>query len=69
MAQVLQDIADMAIDFERSHGYSLLTFKVQYVSASNSSNLTGPASHLQKGCNNHQHKQINLNVGIVKRIT
>ena len=31
--------------------------------------LTGPASHLQKVCNNHQHEQINLNVGIVKGIT
>ena len=38
MAQVLQDIADMAMDFERSHGYSLPTFEVQYNSASNSSN-------------------------------
>ena len=37
MAQVLQDIADIAIDFERSHGYSLPTFNVQYVSSSNSS--------------------------------
>ena len=38
MAHVLQDIADMAIDFERSWGYSLPTFNIQYVSASNSSN-------------------------------
>ena len=38
MAQVLQDIADMAVDFERSHGYSLSTFDIQYVSTSNSSN-------------------------------
>ena len=37
MAQVLQDVADMAIDFERSHGYSLPTFNVQYVSSANSS--------------------------------
>ena len=36
MSQVLQDIADMAIDFERSHGYSLPTFKIQYVSSTNS---------------------------------
>ena len=36
MSQVLQDVADMAIDFERSHGYSLPTFKVQYVSSTNS---------------------------------
>ena len=38
MAQVLQDIAHMAMDFERSHGYSIPTFKVQHISASNSSN-------------------------------
>ena len=38
MAQVLQDIADMAVDFERSCGYSLPTFDVQYVSSSNSGN-------------------------------
>ena len=38
MAQVLQDIADMAIDFERSCGYSLSTFDIQYISSSNSSN-------------------------------
>ena len=37
MAQVLQDVADMAVDFERSRGYSLPTFDVQYISASNSS--------------------------------
>ena len=37
MAQVLQDVADMAIDFKRSHGYSLPTFDVQYVSSANSS--------------------------------
>ena len=38
MAQVLQDIADIAVVFERSCGYSLPTFNVQYVSVSNSSN-------------------------------
>ena len=37
MAQVLQDLVDMAIDFERSCGYSLPTFDVQYISSSNSS--------------------------------
>ena len=36
MSQVLQDVTDMAIDFERSHGYSLPVFKVQYVSSTNS---------------------------------
>ena len=35
MAQVLQDITDMAVNFERSHGYFLSTFDVQHVSASN----------------------------------
>ena len=37
MSQVLQDVVDMAIDFERSCGYSLPMFKVQYVSSTNSS--------------------------------
>ena len=37
MSQVLQDIADMAIDFVRSHGHSLPAFEVQYVSSANSS--------------------------------
>ena len=37
MSQVLQDIADMAIDFKGSYGYSLPTFEVQYVSSANSS--------------------------------
>ena len=37
MSKVLQDVADMAIDFERSCGYSLPTFEVQYVSSTNSS--------------------------------
>ena len=36
-AQVLQDVADMAIDLEKSHGYSLPTFNAQYVSSTNSS--------------------------------
>ena len=37
MSQVLQDVADMVINFNRSCGYSLPTFKVQYVSSTNSS--------------------------------
>ena len=37
MAQVLQDVADMAVDFKRSHGYSLPMFDIQYVSSTNSS--------------------------------
>ena len=31
--------------------------------------LTGPTSHLQKVYINHQHNQINPNVGIAKKIT
>ena len=41
MAQVLQDVADMAKDFERSCAYSLLAFEVQYISSFNSSNSYG----------------------------
>ena len=37
MAQVLQDVAEMAIDFERSCGYSLSKFDIQYASSANSS--------------------------------
>ena len=37
LSQIMQDVADMAIDFKRSHGYSLPTFEVQYVSSTNSS--------------------------------
>ena len=37
MSQVLQDVANMAIDFERSHDYLLPTFKVQYISSNKSS--------------------------------
>ena len=36
MAQVLQDVTDMAMNFERSCGYSLPTFDMQHISASNS---------------------------------
>ena len=37
MSQVLQDVTDMVIDFERSYAYSLPTFEVQYISQANSS--------------------------------
>ena len=70
MTQVLQDIADMAVDFESSCGYSLPMFNIQCMfQLLIPVSLTGPASHLQKVCNNCQHDQINLNVGIVKGIT
>ena len=69
MALVLQDVADMAIDFERSHGYSLPTFEAQYISASNSSNSHRSSKPPTKVCNNCQHDQINPNIGIAKGIT
>ena len=37
MVQVLQDITDMAINFERSQGYSLATFEVNQASSYNNS--------------------------------
>ena len=37
MSQVLQDVADMSVDFKRSCGYSLPTYEVQYISPPNSS--------------------------------
>ena len=37
MAQVLPDVTDMAVDFERSCGYSFPTFNFQYVSSTISS--------------------------------
>ena len=42
MSQVLQDVANMAINFERSHSYLLPTFEVQYVSSNNSSSSFRP---------------------------
>ena len=37
MSQILQDVADMAIDFKRSCGYQFPTFKAQHVSSTTSS--------------------------------
>ena len=63
MVQVLQDLADMAVDFKRPHGYSLLTFNIQYVSSENLSSsvnstrktqmLALPGRTLQKGLPNN----------------
>ena len=38
MAQVLQDFAEMAVSFERSRGYSLPSFEVNYTTAYSSHN-------------------------------
>ena len=42
MSQVLQDVADMAINFKRSCSYLLPTFKAQYISSNNSSSSFRP---------------------------
>ena len=42
MSQVLQDVANMAVNFKRSHGYLLPTFKAQYISSNNSSSSFRP---------------------------
>ena len=39
MVQVLQDIAEMAINFERSRGYSLPSFEVNHTSAYSNHNF------------------------------
>ena len=35
MAHIMQDVADMAVNFERSRGYSLPTFEVNQMSSYN----------------------------------
>ena len=55
MSQVLQDVADMAVDFERSHGYSLPTFEVQYISSNTSSSSFRPHSQSMKNTQNTAH--------------
>ena len=42
MSQVLKDVANMGVDFERSLGYSLPTFEVQYISSNKSSSSFRP---------------------------
>ena len=69
MVQVLQDVADMAMNFERSHGYSLPTFDVQHVSATYSVKSYRCSKPSTKVYNNHQQEQINLNIGTVKETT
>ena len=43
MAQVLQDVADMSINFKRSQVYSLLTLNVNHITSSN--NYSSVNSH------------------------
>ena len=55
MVQVLQDIMDIAVNFERSRGYSLPSLKFTthcLIIITILISFTGPASHLQKRCNN-----------------
>ena len=55
MSQVLQDVADMAINFERSHGYLLPTFEVQYISSHTSSSSFRPHRQSMKNTQNTAH--------------
>ena len=50
MSQVLQDIANMAVDFKRSCGYSLPTFEVQYISSKMSNSFFKPHRQSIKLC-------------------
>ena len=52
MSQVLQDIANMAVDFERSCGYSLPTFEVQYISSNTSNSSFRPHRQSAKNTQN-----------------
>ena len=57
MAQVLHDVAEMAVNFERSRGYSLLSFDVNHTSVysnhnSNNGQHFRSSKYLQKRHNN-----------------
>ena len=69
MAQVLQDVADMAIDFKGHVGIhsQYLTFNMFHLQILVP--LTGPTSHLQTAFNNSQLNQINQNAGIAEETT
>ena len=66
MAKVLQDITDMAMNFERPHGYSLPTFNVHHVLASNSVNSYMSSKPPTKSVQQPPAKTENLNVGTDK---
>ena len=66
MSQVLLDVSDMAVDFKRSCGYSLPTFKVQYVSSANSSSSYRSNRPSTKTHNKCQLERKSPSVGIAK---
>ena len=55
MSQVLQHVADMAINFKRSCGYLLPTFEVQYISSNMSSSSFRPHRQSMKNTQNTAH--------------
>ena len=57
MSQVLQAITDMAVDFERSCGYSLPTFEVQYISQVNSSSYFRSNKSSTRNVQHHSNHQ------------
>ena len=65
MSQVLQDVAEMAVNFKRSRGYSLPTFEVQYISSNKSSSSFRPHRQSTK-IHKLQLIQKSQNVGIAK---
>ena len=52
MSQVLQDVTNMAINFKRSCGYLLSTFKVQYISLTTSNSSFRPHRQSTKNTQN-----------------
>ena len=69
MSLVLQDIADMAIDFGRSCGYSLPYLKSNMFHPQILVLLKGPTDQLQKAHNNHQLDRKSPSVGIAMENT
>ena len=69
ISQVIQDVTDMATDFERSCGYSLPTFKVHYVSSTNSSSSYRSNRLTTKTYKNSQLNKRSPRVGIKANTT
>ena len=71
MAQVLQDVAEMAISFERSRGYSLPSFKINQTTAYSNQHPSDSQHYKTNKCTQQTHstpmlKQRSLNAGNAK---
>ena len=69
MSQVLQDVADITIDFKGHVGTHSQHLKFNIFHPQILVLLTGPTSQLQEMCNNLQTNRKNPNVGIVRENT